>query len=180
METKDYLHMLVHQIHTAVVATIDELGLPMTCAIDLMDHDANSVYFLTAQGKSFYMRLKQHPYVSLTGIRGDTTLQSAALTLHGKVREVDASHQRQLFAKNLYMYDIYPSEASRQAIRVFQLYEGCGERLDLSRRPIERASFSFGTSPKADSGYFVTAACDGCGRCAEVCPQDAIRKERSV
>ena len=88
METKDYLHMLVHQIHTVVVATIDELGLPMTCAMDLMDHDANSVYFLTAQGKSFYMRLKQHPYVSLTGIRGDTTMQSAALTLHGKVREV--------------------------------------------------------------------------------------------
>lgn len=34
-------------------------GLPVTCAIDMMDSDGNSLYFLTAKGKSFYERLKK-------------------------------------------------------------------------------------------------------------------------
>ena len=53
----DYLSFLVHEIHTAVVATVDDEGLPVTAAIDMMDCDENSLYFLTARGKSFYDRL---------------------------------------------------------------------------------------------------------------------------
>ena len=55
----DYLSFLVHEIHTAVVATVDDEGLPVTAAIDMMDCDENSLYFLTARGKSFYDRLKK-------------------------------------------------------------------------------------------------------------------------
>ena len=52
----DYLSFLVHEIHTAIVATVDDEGLPVTAAIDMMDCDENSLYFLTARGKSFYAR----------------------------------------------------------------------------------------------------------------------------
>ena len=57
METKDYLNYVVHEIHRTIVATVDDEGLPVTAAIDMMDCDDNSLYFLTAKGKGFYDRL---------------------------------------------------------------------------------------------------------------------------
>jgi len=65
MEAKEYLYFIVHDIHTTVVATADDAGLPVTCAIDMMDSDGNSLYFLTAKGKSFYERLKKKEYLLL-------------------------------------------------------------------------------------------------------------------
>lgn len=81
MEAKDYLRFIACAIHTTVVATMDEQGLPVTCAIDIMDSDESSLYFLTAQGKSFYKRLKKQGYISLTGIKGENTMTSAAVSL---------------------------------------------------------------------------------------------------
>ncbi len=56
METRDYLSFLVNEIHTTVAATVDDEGLPVTTAIDMMDHDDDSLYFLTAKGKGFLRR----------------------------------------------------------------------------------------------------------------------------
>ena len=56
METKDYLNYIVNEIHTVVVATSDDDGLPATSAIDMMDTDDEGLYFLTAKGKGFYDR----------------------------------------------------------------------------------------------------------------------------
>lgn len=39
MEAKDYLYFIVHDIHATVVATVDDAGLPVTCAIDIMDSE---------------------------------------------------------------------------------------------------------------------------------------------
>ena len=63
----DYLKYLTKEIHSTVMATVDENTLPVTCAIDIMDYDENGLYFLTAKGKNFYARLKTGRYVSLTG-----------------------------------------------------------------------------------------------------------------
>ena len=57
MKTIEILEILVKQIHTTVVATVDEKNTPVTCAIDMMDFDESGLYFLTAKGKSFYRRL---------------------------------------------------------------------------------------------------------------------------
>ena len=51
METKEYLKYIVEEIHTTIVATVDDEGLPVTAAIDMMDYDNDSLYFLTAKGK---------------------------------------------------------------------------------------------------------------------------------
>ena len=59
MEAKDYLAYIVNEIHTTIVATVDDEGLPVTAAIDMMDSDENGLYFLTAKGKGFYDRLKK-------------------------------------------------------------------------------------------------------------------------
>ncbi|MGN1403953.1 MAG: 4Fe-4S binding protein [Ruminococcus sp.] len=39
MESKDYLSYLVQEIHTTVVATVDDAGLPVTATMDMMDAD---------------------------------------------------------------------------------------------------------------------------------------------
>ncbi|MGM9658536.1 MAG: 4Fe-4S binding protein [Eubacteriales bacterium] len=174
MEITDYLRFIVGEIHTTVVATVDEQGLPVTCAVDMMDSDENSLYFLTAKGKSFYERLKRGSYLSLTGIKGEATMTRTAISLRGKVRELDTQSANALFDKNPYMYEIYPTEESRSAIRVFQLYEGNGEWFDLSKKPIERTSFIFGGAEKIQEGYYVTDKCIGCKLCYSKCPQKCI------
>ena len=53
MEVKDIFRYVVEEIHTSIMATTDEDGHPVTCAIDLMDCEDDSIYFLTATGKGF-------------------------------------------------------------------------------------------------------------------------------
>ena len=174
MNTSDYLNYIVNKIHTTVVATVDDEGLPVTAAIDMMDSDGNSLYFLTAKGKGFYNRLKKRGFIALTAVKGENTMTSVAVSVRGKVRELGYEKIPELFEKNPYMREIYPTEGSMQALTVFQIYEGSGEWFDLSKKPIERASFSFGGSEAKTEGYFITDACVGCGSCAAVCPQNCI------
>lgn len=53
MKYTDYFAFLVDEIHSVIAATTDENGLPVTCAIDMMDWDENGLYFLTAKAKTF-------------------------------------------------------------------------------------------------------------------------------
>lgn len=172
----DYLAYIVNEIHTTIVATVDDKGLPVTAAIDMMDSDENSLYFLTAKGKNFYDRLTKRGFLALTAIKGESTMTSAAISLRGKVRELGYDKIPELFEKNPYMKEIYPSEESRQALTVFQIYEGNGEWFDLSRKPIERASFTFGGGNQRQEGYTITDACLGCRSCMAVCPQNCIKE----
>ena len=174
MKTIDFLKYIQEQIHTTVVATNNEQGLPLTCAIDIMDYDEKGLYFLTAKGKNFYKRLKANGYLSLTGIRGDNTISCIAVSVCGKVKEIGSERLKRLLDKNPYMYEIYPTEQSRSALTVFCLYEGYGEWFDLSKKPIERFSFSFGVGRTETDGYFITDDCIGCGKCLSVCPQSCI------
>lgn len=174
METKDYLRYVVEEIHRTIVATVDDEGLPVTAAIDMMDYDDHSLYFLTAKGKNFYDRLIQRKYLAFTAIKGEDTLSSIAVSVRGRVREIGKDKLPDLFQKNPYMEKIYPTIKSRQILTVFQIYEGSGEWFDLSKRPIERASFTFGDVSSIDSGYFISDACIGCGQCVEICPQNCI------
>lgn len=177
MEARDYLSYLVNEIHTTVVATVDDEGLPATAAIDMMDSDENGLYFLTAKGKSFYDRLKKHGFLALTALKGESTMTSIAVSVRGKVKELGYEKIPELFEKNPYMHEIYPTEESMQALTVFQIYEGSGEWFDLSKKPIERASFSFGGSETKPEGFFITDSCIGCQSCVAVCPQQCINTD---
>lgn len=128
-----YLRRLVDEIHTVVLATMGDDGYPRTCAVDMMLADRHGVYFLTARGKSLYSRLKATGRVSLTGIRGDTTMTSVAVTLTGDVEEVP-ERLGELLEANPYMYRIYPTEESRRALTAFHIVRGEGEFFDLSAR----------------------------------------------
>ncbi len=172
METKEYLDYIANEIHRTIVATVDDEGLPVTAAIDMMDSDENGLYFLTAKGKGFYERLKKREFLALTAMKGEDTMNSVAVSIREKVRELGYDKIPELFEKNLYMRN--PTEESMQALTVFQIYEGSGEWFDLSKKPIERDSFTFGGVVKKAEGYFITDTCIGCGSCAAVCPQDCI------
>lgn len=78
MKAKEYLAYIVNEIHTTIVATVDDEGLPVTAAIDMMDSDENALYFLTAKGKGFYDRLKKRRFLALTAIKGQDTTSSTA------------------------------------------------------------------------------------------------------
>lgn len=171
----NHLQYLVEEIHTTVVATVDECGLPVTCAIDLMDWDENGAYFLTAKGKGFYNRLAEKQYLALTGMKGEDTMSCVAVSVRGKVREIGPDRLPVLFEKNPYMAQIYSTEISRQALTVFQLYEGSGEWFDLSKKPIERKSFTIGNTETHAQAYRITDVCTGCGACVPLCPQNCIK-----
>ncbi|MBR1822678.1 MAG: 4Fe-4S binding protein [Ruminococcus sp.] len=174
MTSKEYLKFIVEKIHSTVVATVDEDGLPVTCVIDMMYADDNGLYFLTAKGKNFYSRLVRQRYLALSGMKGSDTLHCTAVSVRGKVKEIGDEMLPLLFEKNPYMHEIYPTEESVRALTVFKIYEGSGEWFDLSKKPVERDSFTFGGAESKEIGYFVTDDCVGCGACLSVCPQNCI------
>ncbi len=174
MNETEYLIYLQKEIHTVVAATVDDNGLPVTCAIDMMDADENGLYFLTARGKGFYSRLKKSGYMALTGMKGEDTMSCVAVSVRGRVKELGGALLPRLFEKNPYMLEIYPTTESQRALTVFRLYAGMGEWFDLSKKPIERFSFSFGQAKAKQEEYFITDACTHCRTCESVCPQGCI------
>ena len=135
MKTSECFSYLQQEIHTTVAATIDKDGLPVTCAIDMMDADETGLYFLTAKGKGFYTRLKENGYMALTGMKGEDTMSCVAVSVRGKVKELGGALLPRLFEKNPYMREIYPTLESQKALTVFQIYEGTNQiqRIVISR-----------------------------------------------
>ncbi len=175
METQDYLKILAEEIHSVVVATVDERGLPATRVIDIMLYDKNGIYFLTARGKAFYRQLKAKPYLSLSGMSGGReTMSRRVVSLSGAVKNTGSRRLNEIFEKNPYMYEIYPAEESRKALEVFCLYKGQGEYFDLSTKPISRRGFTVGKTFQTERSYRITAPCSGCGACLPSCPQNCI------
>ena len=176
MTTVEILKMLQRDIHSAVFATVDESGLPQTCVIDPMLADEGGLYFLTARGKAFYRRLTAAGFVALSGMKGEGTLSTVAISVRGPVRNLGSARLDEIFKENPYMARIYPTAASRLALEVFQLYRGEGEYFDLSQQPPFRQAFSFGGQQAAPVGYCIDGArCIGCQACLLSCPSGCIR-----
>ena len=164
----------MEKTYSTVFATVDSEERSGICAIDLMDCDENSLYFLTAKGKNFYDRLKANENISFTAIKGENTLYCVAVSVQGKVREIGLDKLPVLFCKDPDMEKIYPDVRSHSALTVFKIYEGTEEWFDLSKQPIERISFSFGGAQIEKTSYFVTGKCTGCKLCHSKCPQRCI------
>lgn len=173
MDTHNILSILQKYIHTTVVATVDDKGLPHTCAIDMMLLEDDYLYFITAKGKAFYQRLINHPHIALTGLKGENTMSSIAISLEGKVKNIGKEKLVDIFEKNPYMKKIYPDEDARDVLEVFQIIECTGEYFDLSQKPIVRIPFAV-NKPLKTHGYVVKKECVGCQLCYQVCPQKCI------
>ena len=165
MTKNDYLRLLVEEMHSAAVATIDKDGHPQLRIIDMMLWDEQGVYFLTARGKAFYEQLLEQGYIALTAVRG-----KRSVSMRGKIRSVGTERLAEIFAKNPYMQSIYPGD-TRAVLEVFCLYEAVGEYFDI-RDPahVVRDSFTIGQAVPKQTGYFVENGCIGCKLCYSVCP----------
>ncbi len=142
MQTADYLKILKDEIHSAVFATIDENGLPDARVIDIMLVDSDSLYFITAKGKGFYRQFMEQKFAAVSGMTdGKDSLDKKAVSVRGKIRNIGNKKLEEVFVRNPYMNEIYPSVESRNALEVFQMYEGQGEYFDLSVKPIYRDPF---------------------------------------
>ena len=178
MQTADYLKILKDEIHSAVFATVDENGLPIARVIDIMLVDTNSIYFITAKGKEFYRQLMEQKFVAISGMTGGNhSLDKKAVSVRGKIRNIGNEKLEEVFAENPYMNEIYPNIESRNALEVFQMYEGQGEYFDLSVKPIYRNTFYLGNDQDVyteEHGFYVTESCNQCRKCFQECPQSCI------
>ncbi|MGH4037948.1 MAG: 4Fe-4S binding protein [Sphaerochaeta sp.] len=174
MNYKDFFKIIVEDIHTSTAATVDDEMLPVTCVIDMLDWDEKGLYFLTAKGKKFYDRLIKRKYIALSLLKGEDTMSSLSISVRANVKDIGREKLYSLFEKNKYMYKIYPTEKSREALTVFQIYSGSGELFDLSKKPIRRESFKFGKIKTYRMQYIINDNCIGCGLCVAACPQDCI------
>ncbi len=164
-----YFKVLVEEIHSTTVATIGTDGHPQTRVIDMMLYDENGVYFLTAKGKAFYDQLMDQQYIAVSA-----TKDKKAVSLRGKIKNIGYEKLDEIFEKNTYMQKIYPND-TRAALQVFQLYEAQGEFFDISDPSnIVRESIVIGNVEVVKTGYFVGEECIGCKLCYSVCPQKCI------
>lgn len=174
MDTKTYLKILVEDIHSTVVATIDRDRHPVTRCIDMMLYDDNGVYFLTAKGKEFYTQLMEQQYISLSAVSGKW-----CISLVGRVENIGRKKLNEIFLKNAYMQDIYP-ENTRSALVVFRIFEAHGNFFDISDPGhVTRGTFSIGKTSPETGGYRISGRCNGCGKCLSVCPQSCIDLSRA-
>ncbi|WP_057490168.1 pyridoxamine 5'-phosphate oxidase family protein [Streptococcus orisasini] len=142
MKKSDYLKLLVDDIHSVVIASIDSEGRPTTRVIDMMYQDSKNVYFLTANTKAFYKHLKENPYISVTGMtQGNSTMERKMISLSGKAECIGREKLNILLDHNPYMYDIYPTEDGRKVLEVFCFAYARGEFYDLTVLPPRIDSF---------------------------------------
>lgn len=166
---EEYFRLLHEEYRECAFATIGDDGRPAIRIIDLMLHDADGVYFLTARGKDFYRQLVDQEFVALTAHK-----DYRMISLRGKVRQLDHAVIDDMFAANPGMAELYPGD-TRAVLEPFHLYEGQGEYLDINTVPVQHESFSFGGAELLDRGYRVTDDCTGCGSCVPACPQACIQ-----
>ena len=130
----DYLKVLVEEIHSVVVATVDETGHPHTTVMDMMWEDGKTVYFLTADFKPLYKRLKEDERVAVTGMtQGVGTMDRKSISLTDQVEWIGKEHLEELLEDNPYMYDIYPTEEERSHLQVFRFKKAVGDYYDLTQ-----------------------------------------------
>lgn len=177
--TVDHIFKILQQeIHSTVFATVDDDGLPQTCVIDLMLADENGLYFLTAKGKQFYERVMKRGVVAVSGLKGRDTLSSVAISLRGEVKSIGRERLQEIFEKNPYMSELYPTQESRGALEVFQIYRAEGEYFDLGQRPVYRQAFSYGGMERREAGYRIDEErCIDCRNCLSMCPARCIAGE---
>lgn len=178
MKKIDYKKILSEEIHSVVVATVREDGLPQSRVVDIMLYDEYGLYFLTAKGKDFYKQLMDKKYISLSGITGGgNSMSKKSISISGDVKNIGVERLDEIFEENEYMCEIYPEKESRTALEVFCLYKGSGEFFDLSTKPITRGSFAVGKGNINEYKYSISNACVQCRRCVLKCPTKCIREE---
>lgn len=172
MEPCEYLRALGKAPHFAVAAAVDEDGLPISAAVQILDWDEQGIHFLCSKDSGLYDRLLRQAYMSLTAAN---SADSPCISLRGKVRRLDTPPQN-----------------------TFLLYEGTGQWIDHSVFTFGAGSNSaafYITDACLGCGICAVycpqncvdfpgglakirqADCLHCGKCMEVCPASAVIRQ---
>lgn len=140
----EFLRLIVESFQSVVFGTVDQNGDPHTNVADIEVKDRNRLIFSTTYQKAFYNRLKSHPKVSITALKGNETLDSVGFTLDGIAKEVDEKYLDQIFATKPEMKQISANRSERRSIlRPFAISPLVGSIYDLRQQPIFQKNFKF-------------------------------------
>ncbi|MBP2058692.1 putative pyridoxamine 5'-phosphate oxidase family protein [Lactobacillus colini] len=143
--TKDeFLSLIVDSFQSVVFGTVDKNGDPFTNVADIELKVEDKLLFSTTYQKAFYQRLKNHPRISITALKGNETLDSVGFTLNGIAEEVDQKYLDQIFATHPEMEQISANHSERKEIlRVFAITPINGSIYDLRQQPIFQKAYKF-------------------------------------
>lgn len=168
MDIGDIFKFLADDVHTVIAATADDEGLPVTCAIDVMDYDGGGLYFLTAKGKGFYRRLMSRGYAALTGIKEEDTMHRVALAafcLYSGQAECFDLSVKPIVRLNL---TFGGAAAEGGAYAVGDGCTSCGKCLEVCPQKCIKIG--------QRGAYIVQQNCLRCGNCTTVCPVDVVKR----
>lgn len=158
----------LREIKSVAFTTVED-GLPHARIVDIMLIENDTIYFITARGKSFYRQIESTKYVAIVGM--DTNYKT--IRVSGNVRKVERDYVDKIFDANPSMNEIYPGQM-RDILEAFCIYEGVGETFDLSATPPKRHRFAFGGCKVIAPGYKILDNCTQCNECIDSCPENSI------
>jgi uncharacterized pyridoxamine 5'-phosphate oxidase family protein/Pyruvate/2-oxoacid:ferredoxin oxidoreductase delta subunit len=165
----EYLQFL-RDIKSVTFSTVDG-DIPCVRIIDVMLHENNALYFLTARGKPFFNQLKKNPKIAIIGMNR----KYKTVRVSGECEAVERIYVDKIFEANPMMNDLYQNE-KRDILDAFCLKNGEGEMFDLGVNPIHRERFTFGNIKTKYTGYHITTDCIECGICKRECIGSCISK----
>mgnify|MGYP000000319530 FL=1 len=140
----EFLKLIVDSFQSVVFGTVDQNGDPHTNVADIEVLDGNRLIFATTYQKPFYQRLKAHPRISITALKGSETLDSVGFTLTGTATEVNQQYLEQIFDARPEMQQISANYSERRSIlRPFAITPIAGSIYDLRQQPIFQKRIEF-------------------------------------
>lgn len=170
-KTKNIALETLMEIKNITFSTIDADGNPASRIVDLMFKDGDAIYFFTCNVKPFYFELKKNETISITAMKDWTQVR-----LKASCKTVNRDLIKKIYQNNPGLKELFPDEDNSKHVEVFCIYRGKGELFDLSgdNSKMQRARFAFGGEKVRPSGCIITDKCINCGKCANVCPFNAI------
>ena len=154
-------------------ATADKNGAPQVRCVSAIHFEPDSLYFLTARGKSFCEELLADGRVQMLAY----TRYKEMIRLSGKAAPVSEKERRKkvdsIFSEQPYLSTVYPGD-TREICVIFEIKDFTIEYFNLGVNPIFRETYAVGHAEAEFKGYRITDACIGCGTCLSHCPQKCI------
>lgn len=142
---QEFLDFIVNEIHNAVVSTVDFQGKPSAQVCDLLMNKNNKLYIATSKDNQFFKNLINMPDIKIDGYKGDGTMGSCGFSITGKIKNINHQYLDEIFAKNLYLNDIYRNnlEQAKKDLRILEITILKADYLDHRTNPVFVRSFEF-------------------------------------
>lgn len=167
----------IHAHHAmAFSSTAVDGTTPTSRGLEVHDLDGSgSLYIGASHGKHFYDEMEKNPVVC------GLVMDEIAVRVTARVKKVyDAALYKRYWELNPGTKKMYHKDLSN--FRLYLLESGDGEVFHVYKDDaIARKRFSFGTGTPRPWTYTIdTAACTGCGACAENCMMSIITIKEGV